>query len=255
MKNADMHTVEFLSAAKYNLIDQYSLGDYEPPTDKSLGGTNDLKVLDYSVDASGVPTIKYIRAYNTGDKYDAIAKPNTSTTMNVAWNSGTLNDHHKNFKVFSVTFDSSKMVVQPIVQPTSNDTLSTETPSTSTLVIVPTSSTAAVVGNSTTAVTPSTTPVINNNTITSETPQSVEEEEDEEFDFWEFHGIILTILWTIFNFVGYVYARFLRHHPIWIWIHFICSGLTSFISVAVMAASIAKGKLRIFYFLFFHKYL
>ena len=129
-------------------------------------------------------------------------------------------------------------VVQPVVQPSvqliSNDTLSTQTPSTSTLVIVPSSATTE---------TPSSTPVVNNNTTSSETPQLMEEEEEDEgFDFWEFHGIILTILWSILNFFGYVYARFLRHHPIWIWIHFTCSGLTSLISVAVMAASIAKGK-------------
>ena len=136
MKNLDIHTVEFLSATEYILVDRYAKANGKPSSDKDLGGTNDLKNVEYSVDVYGIPTIKYIRAYNTGDIYDAIITPNTWTPVSLVWNTGTLKYHSTNYIITLVTFDSSKLVVQP----TSNGTLSTKTPSISTVVISNTTS-------------------------------------------------------------------------------------------------------------------
>jgi hypothetical protein len=153
MKSVDMNTVEFLSSTKYNLIDQFSKGDNEPPYDTDIGGTDDLKNVQYSADGTGYATIKYTRAYNTGDKYDYVVSPNTDTTISLAWNSGTINDHHNNFKITSVKINSSTPVVS--AASTSSNTATT-TPTTSTT--TPTTSTATT--TTTTPVTVPTTPVV-----------------------------------------------------------------------------------------------
>lgn len=59
-----------------------------------------------------------------------------------------------------------------------------------------------------------------------------------QFDFWNFHGITMTILWTGFSFVGYIFARFLRHLKYWIYFHWLGSGLTALFSIGVLAPSI-----------------
>jgi hypothetical protein len=207
-----MHTVEFISATEYNLYDQWSKGDYAPYADTDLNTTDDLKNIQYSVDSSGYATIKYTRAYNTGDKYDYVVTPGKSMTISLAWNPGVMNDHKKNFKISSLTIDSSKLVVG-----TENTTTSTTTDSGSS------SSVSSNTNN--TPVTPISTP-----------------DDSEEFDFWEFHGIIMTVTWSIMNFVGYMSARFFRHYPIWIWVHFIFAGLNTLLSVGILGASIALSK-------------
>ena len=140
MKSVDMNTVEFLSSTKYNLIDQFSKGDNEPPYDTDIGGTYDLKNIQYSADSSGITTIKYTRAYNTGDKYDYVVKPDSSLTISLAWNSGTINDHHNNFKITSVTINSSNPVVSaapatPVPTPVASPTA---TPATTPSIPIPT---------------------------------------------------------------------------------------------------------------------
>jgi hypothetical protein len=77
-----------------------------------------------------------------------------------------------------------------------------------------------------------------NTTLPPPDPTPVEN----EFDFFQFHGVILLILWTFFNFVGYIFARFLKHYTWWYWMHQAGSGITSFISIGVLAASIKYGK-------------
>jgi hypothetical protein len=71
----------------------------------------------------------------------------------------------------------------------------------------------------------------------------------DEFDFWEFHGIIMTVLWTAFSFLGYVFARFFKHLTWWIWMHRLGSGMTALISVGVLGAAINLSK-----FSFFNRY-
>lgn len=62
------------------------------------------------------------------------------------------------------------------------------------------------------------------------------------FDFWDFHGITNTVLWTGFSFIGYIFARFLRHLKSWIYFHWMGSGLTAVLSVAILASSIKFSK-------------
>jgi hypothetical protein len=177
MKSVDMNTVEFLSATKYNLIDQFSKGDNEPPYDTDIGGTDDLKNVQYSADGTGYATIKYTRAYNTGDKYDYVVSPNTATTISLAWNSGTINDHHNNFKITSVNINSSTPVVSAASTSsntaTTTPTTSTATTTTTTPVTVPTTPvtvpTTPVTVPTTPVSVPTTTPTTSTTTPTSTT--------------------------------------------------------------------------------------
>jgi hypothetical protein len=73
-------------------------------------------------------------------------------------------------------------------------------------------------------------------------PSNLPPEPIGQFDFWDFHGITMTILWTGFSFVGYIFARFLRHLKSWIYIHWMGSGLTAVVSVGVLASSIKLSK-------------
>lgn len=59
-----------------------------------------------------------------------------------------------------------------------------------------------------------------------------------QFSFFDLHGYSLIILWTVFNFLGYISARFLKHHKWWIWAHFASSGLTGYYSISILIPSI-----------------
>ncbi len=61
--------------------------------------------------------------------------------------------------------------------------------------------------------------------------------------FWGFHGTVLTAAWTVVNFIGYVAARYFKHYPVWYWVHIICCGLTSLVSISVMTASIILSRI------------
>jgi len=61
------------------------------------------------------------------------------------------------------------------------------------------------------------------------------------FDFLEFHGIILIILWVPLNFIGYISARFLRQYKWWIWLLFAGSVSAVFITIGILAASLKYG--------------
>jgi hypothetical protein len=66
-----------------------------------------------------------------------------------------------------------------------------------------------------------------------------------QFDFWNFHGITMTIFWTGFSFIGYIFARFLRHLKSWIYFHWVGSGLTALFSIGVLAPSIKWSNRKI----------
>jgi len=63
------------------------------------------------------------------------------------------------------------------------------------------------------------------------------------FDFWQFHGILLTIIWTLLNFLGYIFARFYKHLTWWIWMHRLGAGMTALISIGLMGYSISACKI------------
>ncbi len=69
MKNVDMMTAEFLDANNMNLYDVYSKGDYQPPSDVSLGGKDDFtnKIFSYK---DGIYSITWDRLLQTNDPYD-----------------------------------------------------------------------------------------------------------------------------------------------------------------------------------------
>lgn len=271
MKNVDMHTVEFISSTQYNLYDQWSKGDYAPYADTDLNTTDDLKNIKYSSDSSGFATISYIRAYNTGDKYDYAITPDKSMTISFAWNPGEMNDHKKNFKISSLTIDSSKTVIGKETkiaignESGSSNGISNQTPDIQKVDQVASVTSAVIPEISQIPVTPviqqvtPITPVASEVTptfpqsppspsspvsaISQSTPIITQDDpEDSSFDFWEFHGIIMTATWSIMNFIGYLSARFFRHYSAWIWVHFIFSGLNAIISVGILGASIVLSK-------------
>lgn len=61
------------------------------------------------------------------------------------------------------------------------------------------------------------------------------------FDLFSLHGISLIIVWTVFNFFGYISARFLKHRSWWVWVHRIGSSLTAVWSIGIIAATIRHG--------------
>ncbi len=62
------------------------------------------------------------------------------------------------------------------------------------------------------------------------------------FRYWEFHGISLTVGWSILNFVGYSGARFLKHYTWWIYLHYIGSVLVTLWSFVILIISVIKCK-------------
>lgn len=62
------------------------------------------------------------------------------------------------------------------------------------------------------------------------------------FDFWQFHGIIMTLCWSFMNFIGYLSVRFFKHSPIWMWFHFIFAGLNALLTIGVLSAAIKYSK-------------
>jgi hypothetical protein len=72
MRNVDMNVAEFYeqtNSKQYNLYDAYSQANTSPPSDTSLGGSDDLINRSYSV-VNGKPVITYTRLLNTNDRYD-----------------------------------------------------------------------------------------------------------------------------------------------------------------------------------------
>ena len=69
MKNVDMMTAEFLDPNNMNLYDVYSTGDYQPPTDVSLGGTDDFtnKIFSFK---DGNYSVTWDRLLQTNDRRD-----------------------------------------------------------------------------------------------------------------------------------------------------------------------------------------
>lgn len=61
-------------------------------------------------------------------------------------------------------------------------------------------------------------------------------------DFWSFHGTVLTFMWTVLSFIGYISARFLKHLPIWRVLHFIGCIMPSFITLILLLVSLYLSK-------------
>ena len=181
MLGTDMNIAQFFSATNYQLGDYWSKIEDTPQEDSTLGGTMDLKNVTYVPDGNGNAVLTYTRAFNTGDKWDAVVQINTSGNYIMAWGVGGLADHNNNFMQSSFIITSN----------TSNNT---------------------VVDTTTGGSSP--------------------------IDFWAFHGISLVIGWSVFNFFGYIAARFLKHYTWWIWVHRIGSGLNSFWSIGVVGVAI-----------------
>lgn len=103
MINTDMNIAEFIDNTKYTIKDCYSTGYSAPTEDTLLGGTNDLKDIEYSLDDNGNGIITFNRALNTGDPYDQEIIVDKPQNIVLAWGQGTLQYHGGNYKKLSMT--------------------------------------------------------------------------------------------------------------------------------------------------------
>jgi hypothetical protein len=107
MKDKDMNIIEF-SQNDVKLTDSFC--PKMPVDDKSLGGTDDLKLISFKKEGNqGIVT--YQRLYDTGDKYDQKISPDTEFDFSFAWGKGKLGYHGDNKKVvkFSIPSPSAKI--------------------------------------------------------------------------------------------------------------------------------------------------
>lgn len=71
-------------------------------------------------------------------------------------------------------------------------------------------------------------------------PDPVPPTPESGLDFWDLHGLSMIILWSVFNFFGYIAARFYKHISFWNWIHLTGSGVTAIYTVVLLSISIYK---------------
>ena len=60
--------------------------------------------------------------------------------------------------------------------------------------------------------------------------------------FWAIHGIGQLIGWNLLVTIGYIAARFLKHYPWWLILHFLGGTIPAIFSVVIIAITFAKGK-------------
>ena len=112
MKNADTNIIEFYpitNTTNYRLFDGWSTGHHSPKHDTEIGGTDDIKNIQFSV-KDGRPIISFIRSYSTGDKYD-IDILKKGNELSVAWGKGEIEFHADDIKM--LTFDVDPFEPEP----------------------------------------------------------------------------------------------------------------------------------------------
>lgn len=176
MYPTDMHMLEFYTSGSYQLTDTWCTSYNAPSLDSNMGGKNDLVNVTYYRTSNGDPAVTYLRALNTGDKYDKVLAVDVSQSLIIAWGSGKAHDHGGNYKKTSI--------------------------------------------------------IISKTAVVTDTSAG--------FNYWDLHGISLVILWSVFNFIGYISARFLKHYSWWIWGHRIGSGLTSMWTIGMAASAFSQ---------------
>ena len=98
MKQVDMIAIEKING-EIKVSDKWSKSDNTPPSDTSLGGTEDLQLTGFVMkDQDGWSLVTFKRKLNTGDKYDYIIKQE-QTTMELAFSSSPyFSDHGDNLQ-------------------------------------------------------------------------------------------------------------------------------------------------------------
>ncbi len=102
-----MNIVEFLLGSKPKVTDSFSTGFKRPSEDTTLGGSDDIKNVQYKQE-NGKYTLTYDRAFDTGDKYDKQVTLDTSMETSFAWGSGGLNYHGHNYKIEHIMISRPK---------------------------------------------------------------------------------------------------------------------------------------------------
>jgi hypothetical protein len=109
MKNSDMHIIQFQDENNYVLTDTFSLGHKTPTGDVKLGGTEDLKNVNFTIENETM-TITYDRLFNTNDKYDVVLVPNTNLRIFTTYGILPLSYHGGgHYEFFDVKIESPKI--------------------------------------------------------------------------------------------------------------------------------------------------
>jgi hypothetical protein len=62
-----------------------------------------------------------------------------------------------------------------------------------------------------------------------------------QFNFWDFHGISLSITWMLLNAVGFFFIRYLKHTNIGVIAHIIFTGINSCYTIILAIITIIRG--------------
>jgi hypothetical protein len=66
-----------------------------------------------------------------------------------------------------------------------------------------------------------------------------------QLDFWDFHGITLSITWILLNTLGFFFIRYLKHTKLGLVGHLIISGINSIYTIILAIITIIKGNLNL----------
>ena len=191
MKNSDMIIIEVVNQAVV-VTDRYCLGHVAPQLDTELGGTNDVELIEYSLDTTN--TIVHIRRkQDTGDTKDfVIDGPRSYNLLWAITSSGTMEDHTDggNDNVVQVTLKQTPPPLIPISDKnsTSNSTVNSTINST--------------VNSTTNQPLP-----IQSGGI--DMPIILDIQSDKKLQF--FHGISQFIIWGVLFEIGTFFPRFFKH--------------------------------------------
>jgi hypothetical protein len=99
MRNVDVNVVEFLPSS-YTIFDGWSSQDGRPDADIDIGGTDDLKNIEFKIE-NDRPVITYTRLYKTADQYDKeVVQKNNE--ISIVWGYGTLKYHENNITITTI---------------------------------------------------------------------------------------------------------------------------------------------------------
>jgi len=98
------------STSKFVVGDHFAQSHHSPPPDTQLGGKNDI-VPVCGARIGAMTVIRYRRALNTGDRFDAVIPKTGAAQVFWAYNSGVpghIADHHRNHETAAVTLGDAK---------------------------------------------------------------------------------------------------------------------------------------------------
>jgi hypothetical protein len=104
MENVDMNIIEVQQSGRYKLYDSFSFSMTFPKDDTHIGGSNDLNIVESKIDEQKVK-VKYLRKFDTSDKWDKLIDPSKKDFLVLAWGKGSIYYHGSNYLTTYLIFD------------------------------------------------------------------------------------------------------------------------------------------------------